>query len=532
MEGMRPFVLVIMDGWGVTSPWGGNATSIARTPNISYFWQKAPRAILGAAGESVGLPHGERGNSEVGHLNIGSGQVVHQDLKSISATIEDGSFFNNPVLKGAMQAVKQRNSQLHLLGLVSDGGIHSHINHLFAVMDMAKQEGVTNVVIHIITDGRDTMPMEALRFVEAVENKIKDVPGAVIGSIMGRFFAMDRDHRWDRVERAYRVLTEGMGQEGVSPRAAVSDSYRQGQSDEFIVPCAVRLSDQTKRFIKDDDVIIFNNFRGDRAREITQALVQPDFKGFHRSVRRKNIKFITFTSYQEGMPVEVAFPPKEVITPLAKVLADAGWKQLHIAETEKYPHVTYFFNGGKEEAFPKEDRIMIPSPKVRTYDQKPEMSAQAVTKELLKKMGGYDFIVVNFANPDMVGHTGVMRAAVKAVETVDKYVGFIWQEVKKRKGCMAVTADHGNVEQMVNPATGMPDTEHTTNPVPFFFLEPTGQVQINRTGILADIAPTILDFYGLPIPGEMTGKSLVVKSETRMSNDETNPKSEFLKFRH
>jgi 2,3-bisphosphoglycerate-independent phosphoglycerate mutase len=509
---MNPFVLLIVDGWGVASAWGGNAVLVAKTPIMNYLWQKSPRALLGASEQSVGLPKEERGNSEVGHLNIGSGRVVHQDLPSITANIEDGSFFRNPVILKTFNAVKERNSQLHLIGLASNGGIHSHINHLFALLEMAKKEDVKEVIIHIITDGRDTAPTEALRFIGMVEAKIKEIGCGIIGSVAGRFYAMDRENKWERIETFYRLLTEGVGRDSLSATAAISDAYRNGQSDEFVMPTVIRDNSQTIKMIKDNDGIIFFNFRGDRAREITEAIIKPDFNKFNRAVVRKNLLFTTFTSYQEGLPVQVAFSPEKVHNPLASVLSIAGLEQLHMAETAKYPHVTHFFNGGIEEPFPGEERIMIPSPNVNTYDRKPEMSANEVTNTLISKLNKFPFSVVNLANLDMVGHTGNIRATVKAVESVDFCLGRIIQAVKQANGSLVITADHGNAEQMINPETGDVDTEHTTNPVPFFFMSWTGQnAKIKPSGILADIAPTILDFMGRPIPEEMSGKSLIIR---------------------
>lgn len=518
MSNKYPFVLAIMDGWGVASPWGGNATTLAKTPTISRFWQTAPRAILGAAEESVGLPKGERGNSEVGHLNIGCGRIVHQDLSSISASIDDGSFFQNEILVNACKTVQKREATLHLIGLLSDGGVHSHISHLFALLDMAQKQGVKKVLIHIFTDGRDSAPMQALSYIERLEAKLKKLKFIRIATVAGRYFGMDREQKWDRTEKVYRLLTEGIGEQAKSTSAAITQSYRVSKSDEFITPTVIRGEDQMTEFIKDNDVIILFNFRADRARQITDALINPNFKAFDRVVVRKNLLLVTFTSYQEGLPVEVAFSPEAIVNSLAEVLSQEGKKQFHIAETAKYPHVTYFFNGGKEKAFPGEDRVMIPSPKVATYDQRPEMSAREVTDKIIARLSDHEFHVVNFANCDMVGHTGLIKAAVKAVQCVDQCIGRLWKEVMVSGGDMIVTADHGNIEQMVNPATGQPDTEHTTNPVPFFFLTSKSQLRIKKMGILADTAPTILDWLGLTIPKEMDGESLIVKEINKSSD--------------
>lgn len=513
MEIGKPMVLVVVDGWGIAAPWGGNATAVAKTPFINEMWRTMPKAILGAAEQAVGLPPHERGNSEVGHLNIGCGQIVHQDLPSISTTIEDGSFFKNQTLKKAFEYVKEHNSQIHFMGLLGDGGVHSHISHLFALMDMAKKEGVDRVILQLFTDGRDTPPTEAMKYIGMVERKIREVGFGQIASIGGRYYGMDRENHWERIEPAYRVLTEGVGPtESLSAMSAVSEAYRKGQSDEFIMPTAIRGKNQEKLFIKDNDAIIFFNYRGDRAREITQALVKPEFDAFKRVVVRKNLFYVTFTSYQEGLPVEVAFSPKKVTSPLAKVLSDEGWRQLHIAETAKYPHVTYFFNGGLEKPFKGEDRVLIDSPKIPTYEQKPEMSAFKITDEVINRLNKYDFILINFANCDMVGHSGNIRATAKAVEAVDSCLSKIKKEVEKIKGSLIITADHGNCEQMINNITGGPDTEHTCNPVPFFFFSPARAVNLRTTGILSDIAPTILEFYDIEIPEDMMGKSLLIKA--------------------
>lgn len=508
----RPMVLVVVDGWGIAPPWGGNALAVAKSPNINELWRTVPKSVLGAAEQSVGLPRHERGNSEVGHLNIGCGQIVHQDLPSISLTIEDGTFFENQTLKGAFQHVRENNSQIHLMGLLGDGGIHSHISHLFALLDMAQKENVQDVVIHLFTDGRDTPPTEAMKYVGMLERKMREVGRGTIATVSGRYWAMDRENHWERIEPVYRMMTEGVGQESLSVMSAISEAYRKGESDEFIKPVIIRGADQTKKFIKDNDAIIFYNYRGDRAREITHALVDPNFRGFHRPVVRKGLHYVTFTSYQENLPVEVAFSPKKVNSPLAKVLSDNNWKQLHIAETAKYPHVTYFFNGGLEAPFPGEDRVMVPSPKVETYEQKPDMSAFKLTDEVVKRLKKYDFIVVNYANLDMVGHSGNIRATAKAVEVVDVCLGRLRKEMAKLKGTLIITADHGNAEQMIDSVTGGPDTEHTCNPVPFFFINPSTAVNLRSSGILSDIAPTILDFYNIPQPEEMTGRSILIKA--------------------
>ncbi len=508
----KPLVLVVVDGWGIAAPWGGNATTVAKTPFINELWRTVPKTILGAAEQAVGLPPHERGNSEVGHLSIGCGQIVHQDLPSITSVIEDGSFFENQTLKNAFNHVKKNNSQIHFMGLLGDGGVHSHISHLFALMDMAKKEGVEKVILQLFTDGRDTPPTDALKFVSMIEKKIREVGFGHIGSLGGRYYGMDRENHWERISPAYRALTEGVGQEALSAMSAVSEAYRAGQSDEFMIPTVIRSKEQEKFFIRDNDAVIFFNYRGDRAREITQSLIKADFNGFSRIVVRKNLYYVTFTSYQEGLPVEVAFSPKKVTSPLAKVFSDEGWRQLHIAETAKYPHVTYFFNGGRENPFKGEDRVMIDSPKVATYEQKPEMSAVKLTDEIIKKLGKYEFIVINYANTDMVGHSGNIRATAKAIEVVDKCLSRLKKEIDKNKGSLIITSDHGNCEQMINNITGNPDTEHTINPVPLFFYSPLRAINLRPSGRLSDIAPTILDYFDIDIPEDMTGTSLLIKA--------------------
>ncbi len=509
----KPFVLIVLDGWGVAPPWDGNAISAAKTPAINMLWKTAPRAILGASEQAVGLPIGEHGNSEVGHLNIGCGQVVHQDLPSITAYIKDGSFFQNETLKRACDYAKKNNSYLHLVGLVSGGGTHSHIDHLFALLDLAKQEGLygDRVVLHVFTDGRDTPPMEALHYIGMLEKKIRETGVGVIANVMGRFYPMDRENHWERVESAYRAMTEGVGLETLNPMGAVSAAYRKGQTDEFITPTIIRSKDQTKYFIKDNDSIIFFNYRSDRARQLTQAIIDPHFKEFQRVVVRKNLFFVAFTSYQEGLPVQIAFSPKKVGYPIARVFSEKGWRQLHVAETAKYPHVTYFFNGGEEQPFSGEDRILVASPDVDTYDKAPEMSAYRLTDQIISVLDRYDFIIVNYANLDLVGHSGNFKATVKAVEAVDRCLGKLITAVKKRHGYTVLTGDHGNAEQMVDPVSGDIYTEHSTNPVPFFFVTDESKVEIKQNGKLADIAPTILDYLNISIPSEMTGQSLLIK---------------------
>ncbi len=512
-------MLIILDGWGYAPSWGGNAIETADKPNMDNFWRKYPHTILRAAEEAVGLPIHEPGNSEVGHLNIGCGEIVRQNLPGITALIKDGNFFKNPYLLEAIENARKKSSNLHLLGLVSDGGVHSHISHLFALLDLLKQKSFSRVYIHMITDGRDTDPMKALSFIEALETKIRAVKVGKIESVMGRYYAMDRDNRWDRIAKAYDVLTSGIGEQADSPAKAVAESYRRGVYDEFIIPTAVQTETQPFTPIVANDSVIFFNFRADRVREITMALTAEKFRFFGRKKFPKNLYFATFAyneEYDEETPIHPVFKQPNQTQPLAKVLSQAGKKQYHIGETEKFAHVTYFFDGGQDKPFPGEVRELIPSPRVTTYDLKPEMSAYRITDTLLAKFRSYDFIVVNFANADMVGHTGSLKATVKAVEVLDECLGKIVKATLAEKWTTIITADHGNAEQMINPNTGEPHTEHTINPVPFILVSENPALQNPLRGEgqdglkLSDIAPTILQIMGIPIPREMTGKSLVV----------------------
>lgn len=506
----RPLVLAVIDGWGVAPSWGGNAVTLAKTPFMNMAMSNFPHAILDASGKAVGLPDNERGNSEVGHLNIGSGQIVHESLPAITSAIADGSFQKSEPLLKAMTRAKETGKAIHLVGLTSNGGIHSHIDHLFALMDMAKNQGVMDVCIHVIADGRDTPPFDAESHIARVEEKIKAVGLGRICTVSGRYYAMDRDHRWERIEKVYRAMTEGVGPVARSAAGAVAAAYRDGFSDEYITPTVVQGEGNTYRALQDGDSVIFYNFRGDRARELTKAIVEPKIDSFQRKINLKDVYFVGFTFYQEGLPMEVAFRPRDVSRPLALILSEAGLKQLHVAESEKYAHVTYFFNGGNENKYPAEDRIVIPSPKVPSYDQMPEMSSALVTKAVIDNINKYDFIILNYAPPDMVGHTGNLRAAIKACEAVDKGLSDIYMALQKHGGILMVTADHGNAEQMVNPKTGEPDTEHSNNPVPYSLIsEGLGTVTLRPNGKLSDIAPTILELFGIEKSAEMTGESLI-----------------------
>lgn len=508
----KPVILVIADGWGVGPIWGGNAMSLANLPFFRKACQIYPNTVIQAAGEAVGLPAGERGNSEVGHLTMGSGHVALESYPSISKAITEGTFFSNPALARAFDLAKANNKAVHLMGLVSPGGIHSHLTHLYALLDMAKQRGVSQVYIHAFTDGRDAPPFSSQSFLSQVDTKCREIGLGQIVTISGRYYAMDRDMHWERIEKVYKAMTECVGRVAHSPAAAVAAAYRDGFSDEFIPPTVVQGEGYQPKPLQDGDSVIFFNFRGDRAREITRAIVEPNFDGFARKITLKNLYFAGFTFYQEGLPIQCAFRPGNIFKPLAFVLAQNNLKQLHLAESEKYAHVTYFFNGGIEKPFPGEERIIIPSPRVPSYDQMPAMSSVQVGDTVLKNFGSFDFIVVNFANPDMVGHSGNLKATIQACEAVDIQIKRIADEVTIKGGVMFFTGDHGNAEQKVNPMTGEPDTEHTANPVPLLLVsENPALYKLRPGGGLSDVAPTILDIMGLQISDEMTGHSLLTR---------------------
>ena len=500
-----PTTLIIMDGFGLSDHVGGNAVKAAKTPRLDQFFQEYAHTELSASGLDVGLPEGQMGNSEVGHTNIGAGRVVFQDLPRITKAIADGDFFTNPAYQHAMDACKEKGTALHLMGLLSDGGVHSHIQHLFALLKLARDKGLERVYIHAFLDGRDVSPTSGVEFVAQTVEQCREIGVGKIATVMGRYYAMDRDKRWDRVEQAYDAMVYGESAHfNPVPVAAVKDSYAAGVTDEFVEPVVC----DTEGTISDNDSVIFFNFRPDRAREITRTLVDPDFDGFTRQYFP--VTFVCNTEYDATMPhVEVAFPRVCVSNGLGEYLSQMGMTQLRIAETEKYAHVTFFFNGGSETVFPGEDRVLIPSPKVATYDLQPEMSAPEVCEKCVERIesGAYDVIILNFANCDMVGHTGVFDAAVKAVETVDECVGKVVDATLKMGGIAMITADHGNAEQMTEP-DGSPMTAHTTNPVPFILCGAGTEL---RKGRLADIAPTILDVMGLACPEEMDGKTLIVK---------------------
>lgn len=501
-------ILIILDGWGHAMAWGGNAITEARTPNFDYAWRKYPHTLLKASGKAVGLPGHEMGNSEVGHFTMGSGRIIHQDVSRINQAIKDGSFFKNKRLLKALEYAKEQRSKLQLVGLLSDGGVHSHIEHLFALLKMIKEHKVEPVYLHLFLDGRDSPPMSAHRFLNQLLSKIKEfgLKKIKIASISGRYYAMDRDNNWQRTQSAYQAMVSGRGQKAKDALSAVSRFYRQGVTDQYLIPTVI---DQ-KGVIEDNDGIIFFNFRADRARQLTSFFLNPKLP-IKREKFLKKIFFVSMIPYQSydlGLPDHPAFPTKEIKNPVAEVLANNDLKQFHTAETEKYAHITYFFNGAREKPFKNEERVLIPSPKVETYDQKPEMSAFKVCNQVLKaqKSRKYSLILINFANPDMVGHTGKLKATIKAVEVVDQQLGKIVDQKKKDEVIM-VTADHGNAEEMIDRTTGKPHTEHTNNPVPFILIDDQKSDLAERVSI-AGIAPAILEELSLGLPKEM-GKYII-----------------------
>ena len=512
MKGKKPCILIILDGWGIGSPDNRNALFQAKTPFLDNLCKEYPHTILKCAGESVGLPCGIMGNSEVGHLNIGAGRVVPQDLLRIDTSIKDGSFFNNSILNAVIDKVKSNASALHLMGLVSDGGVHSHLNHIFALLELSKKKGLSQVYLHAILDGRDTSPTSGLTYVKHICDHMDSNHFGAISTICGRFYAMDRDNRWERVEKAFLLYTQGKGVIETDPVNAVKNAYRKNETDEFVKPIVVADKNKTPlSLINDNDGIIFFNFRSDRAKEITKAFTDPDFNGFDRTFCPKFSDFVCFTPYDKNFALPVAFPSSQMENILGEVISSHGFTQLRIAETEKYAHVTYFFNGGEEAPFSLEDRCLIPSPRdISTYDQKPEMSAYEVTRETLKRIesDAYDFIVLNFANMDMVGHTGDIPAAIKACEVIDSCVNKIVDRIKDKGGVALVTADHGNVEKMMDE-NGRKYTAHTLNNVPLIFVDDNRKKISLNHGSLQDIAPTILEIMKIKKPEQMTGNSLI-----------------------
>ncbi|MDR0596223.1 MAG: 2,3-bisphosphoglycerate-independent phosphoglycerate mutase [Clostridiales Family XIII bacterium] len=510
-------MLMILDGCGYSESEYGNAIKQADTPNLDRLWAERPHALLDASGLAVGLPDGQMGNSEVGHLNIGAGRTVYQALTRITKSIEDGDFSHNPALAGAMDTAKGDGRSLHIMGLVGPGGVHSHQDHLVALVRLARDSGVSRIYIHAWLDGRDTPPRSAAGFLAELEASLSELGAGQVVTISGRYYAMDRDNRWERIAKAYDAITVGDGLRASSVVEAIESAYERGENDEFVLPTNIvggtEQGEAAPVTIKSGDAVIFFNFRPDRAREITRALTEPGFDGFERRVRPEHLFFVTMTEYDATLSnVRVAYPPEEIKNTLGEYLSGLGLRQLRIAETEKYAHVTFFFNGGVEEPNPNEDRILIPSPKVATYDLMPEMSAYTVTERAITEIasGKYDLIVLNFANMDMVGHTGVMEAAVKAAAAVDECVGRIAQAVEEAGGQLLVTADHGNSETMLTE-DGSPITAHSTNPVPLILACGGGDGAALRGGRLSDIAPTLLDMMDLPAPSEMTGQTLLVR---------------------
>lgn len=508
---MKPVLLVILDGWGCRRETEGNAIRLASTPHLDRLFREHPRAYLRASGQAVGLPPGQMGNSEVGHLNIGAGRVVYQELTRITRAVQTGEFFANPVLIKAAEWARKRGSSLHLIGLVSDGGVHSHYDHLLALLELARRAGLRRVFIHAILDGRDLPPSSAGPFLEDLHRRSKSSGFGHVATVIGRYYAMDRDRRWRRTARAYQAYVRGEGICAPDPMIALKQAYARGETDEFVQPAVITAGrgGSPLTVIKPEDSVIFFNFRPDRARQISRAFVESDFPYFDRGPDPPRPYFVTMTEYDRTLPVPVAYAPEYLAGTLGEVLSEHGLKQLRVAETEKYAHVTFFFNGGREKPFPGEERILVPSPRVATYDLQPAMSAPAVTEVLLEHLQDNTFpcIVANYANPDMVGHTGCLEAAIRAVETVDHALGALAAAALPRGRALVVCSDHGNVEQMCEPGGGC-HTAHTNNPVPLL-VAGGGVTALRRIGLLADVAPTVLDLVGLALPAEMTGCSMI-----------------------
>ncbi len=509
----KPTVLMILDGYGLNEKTEGNAVVKGKTPVMDKLMAEYPFVRGNASGMAVGLPDGQMGNSEVGHLNMGAGRIVYQDLTKITKAIQDGDFFENPALLAACENVKKNDSALHMFGLVSDGGVHSHNTHIYGLLELAKRQGLEKVYVHCFLDGRDTPPASGKEYVEQLVAKMEEIGVGEVATVMGRYYAMDRDNRWDRVEKAYRAMVFGEGETAKSGPEGIKASYDKETTDEFVLPTVVKKDGAPVATIKDNDSIIFFNFRPDRAREITRTFCDDGFTGFARGERVKTF-YVCFTEYDVTIEnKQVAFVKEEITNTFGEFLAAKGKRQARIAETEKYAHVTFFFNGGVEEPNEGEDRILVNSPKVATYDLKPEMSAYEVCDKLTGaiRSGEYDVIIINFANPDMVGHTGVEDAAIKAIEAVDECVGKAVCAVKEVNGQMFICADHGNAEQLIDDETGEPFTAHTTNPVPFILVNADPSYKLREGGCLADIAPTLIELMDMEQPKEMTGKSLLVK---------------------
>jgi 2,3-bisphosphoglycerate-independent phosphoglycerate mutase len=541
-KGPKPTVLIMLDGWGIGPDNAGNAIVKANTPNMDKFWLAFPHTQITASGEAVGLPRGEDGNTETGHLNVGAGHIVYQDLPRINMAIADGSFYQNPALLNAVAHVKKNNSVLHLMGLIGAGGVHSNIEHLYALLNFCKQNGVEQVYIHGFTDGRDSPPTSGINYVQQIIDHCNKIGLGQMATLMGRYYAMDRDMRWDRVEKAYNTLTMGEADQCViDPIGALKEQYDNGTTDEFIEPISICNPDGSHRSIQENDAAIFFNYRIDRPRELTRAFVMPDFEGgiknqafdpysekytksniqeeaaeiktFQRKVKVNNLYFVTMTRYEEGLPTDIAFPPQNVKNPLCKVFTDNGLRQLRITETEKERFVTYYMNGQQDIMYPGEDRVIIPSKGVKSYDQAPEMSAYEIADEMISRIeeDKYDVIISNICNGDMVGHTGNLEASIKACEIVDEVIGKIATAIIAKGGVLLITADHGNVEELINNDTGEIDTEHSSYPVPLMIIgkQYMNQPMMLQTGILADIAPTMLKIMGIAKPSSMTGRALI-----------------------
>ena len=508
----KPLILTVLDGWGFSPAVEGNAIAAARKPAYDKLLREFPNTLIHTSGPYVGLPEGQMGNSEVGHMNIGAGRVIQMDVTRIDLMIASGEFCRNPVLLDVMRHARAH--RLHLLGLCSQGGVHSQLAHLYALLKMAKQEGVENVFVHCFMDGRDTPPESGAGYLREVEQQMRTIGVGRIASISGRYYAMDRDKRWERIERAFNAMVLGSGEKAPDPVAAAERSYEKGVTDEFIEPVTiVNERGEPLGLIRNDDAVIFFNFRADRARETTMALTDAKLERPSRSLAPKNLRYVTMTRYDKTFTLPYVLPPEHPHNILANVMAQLNWKNLRVAETEKYAHVTYFFNGGNEKPYPGEERELVPSPKVATYDLKPEMSAAGITEVVVKALedGSFDVIVMNFANADMVGHSGKMEPTVRAVEAVDACLARIYQAVRARAGAWIITADHGNAETMIDPVTHGPHTYHTTNPVPFILVTDDGRAKLRTGGALQDIAPTILAVLGETQPKEMTGRDLRMK---------------------
>jgi len=518
---IKPTFLIILDGWGENPDFEGNAIAQAKTPTIDKLTRFYPQILLQASGISVGLPWGVTGNSEVGHLALGSGRVIYQNLPRITLAIQDGSFFNNEAFDAAISNVKKNNSALHLMGLASNGGVHSSMDHLFALLELAKSKQLDKVYLHVFTDGRDAPPKSAINVIDDIEMRLKEIGCGKISTICGRYYAMDRNDNWDRIEKAYNLLVLGKGKRGKNAHDALQNSYHNNITDEFVEPTIIEDAEGNSSIIGNKDSVIFINFREDRARQITKAFVLPTFSKFKREEYLSDVEFVCMTQYEDNLPAKIAFPLVLVKKCLGEVISEEGWSQLRIAETEKYAHVTYFFNGGREEPFPREDRALIPSQAVSTYDKAPEMSAFNITERVIKEIGTgkYSFVLINFANPDMVGHTGNLKATISAIETVDECLGKLIPQILKIGGQIFLTADHGNAEELTNRRTEEQDTEHSVFPVPLWYITPNNQRQKTESeitngknsvlGILSDVAPTILNSINVKVPPDMTGQNLL-----------------------